>query len=318
MVRVCLRFLVLLGLFLVACVAVAIVFTSARGGVNKFASARESVNKFASGSARESVTKFSSGSARGGVNKFSSARESVTKFASARRGASGDLCVLGIFKNEAMGIREWVEHYKAQGVQRIFLLNDGSTDAWRTQIGDDPCVVVKDAPERHAQSIHYNSMLPAIREYTWCLVVDMDEFVYGRKRDERLLEFVLAQPANVGQVSLPWKLFGSSGHTTQPPSIRKGFLWRKKDFDSNVKSLVRTANVRRLNLHTHATSGRTITETERLALNHYAIQSKEFFEKVKMARGDANAPQSEHVRNWAYFARYDHKGVLDTELADMT
>ena len=35
-------------------------------------------------------------------------------------------------------------------------------------------------------------------------------------------------------------------------------------------------------------------------LNHYPIQSKQYFEQVKMRRGDVNSEISNNIRNWSY------------------
>ena len=51
-------------------------------------------------------------------------------------------------------------------------------------------------------------------------------------------------------------------------------------------------------------------------LNHYPIQSKKWFERVKMTRGDVGSPLLDNLRNWDYFARYDHKEANDTALAE--
>ena len=36
--------------------------------------------------------------------------------------------LMAIFKNESMGIREWINHYQWQGVDNILLINNDSTD----------------------------------------------------------------------------------------------------------------------------------------------------------------------------------------------
>ena len=53
-----------------------------------------------------------------------------------------------------------------------------------------------------------------------------------------------------------------------------------------------------------------------LQLNHYPIQSWEFFESVKMRRGAADVADSENARDRAYFEKYDFREVEDTALRD--
>ena len=38
------------------------------------------------------------------------------------------LSILAIFKNEAMNLKEWIEHYILNGVEHFYLINNGSTD----------------------------------------------------------------------------------------------------------------------------------------------------------------------------------------------
>ena len=52
-------------------------------------------------------------------------------------------------------------------------------------------------------------------------------------------------------------------------------------------------------------------------LNHYAIQSKEFFKKVKMTRGAADTIKHNHVRDLNYFKRYDFKDRQDVQLKEL-
>jgi hypothetical protein len=53
-------------------------------------------------------------------------------------------------------------------------------------------------------------------------------------------------------------------------------------------------------------------------LNHYAIQSLDWFKAVKMTRGAADSANYDKIRDLTYFKRYDAPAtVVDTELKDM-
>ena len=56
---------------------------------------------------------------------------------------------------------------------------------------------------------------------------------------------------------------------------------------------------------------------DEIALNHYAIMSKEYFKKVKMTRGDVATNQWNTIRDWNYFADYDNNEVEDNELVNL-
>jgi len=223
---------------------------------------------------------------------------------------------MAIFKNEAMNIREWVEHYKWQGVDKILLLDNNSTDNWRDIQGLDATVLP--APKNHAQVENYNTIgLPWLREHKVDIlaILDIDEFMFGTdgKNLGQHVREIFSEP--VSQISCKWTMFGSSGHVKHPKSIREAFTWRKKELDSNTKSIMRLRDIVSLDIHKSKVSGRSIECPPGIQLNHYAIQSKEFFEKVKMSRGAADVVVN--VRDWAYFDKYDHKEETDTQLRNL-
>jgi hypothetical protein len=123
-------------------------------------------------------------------------------------------------------------------------------------------------------------------------------------------------------VELNWKMFGSSGFDKQPKSIRHSFIKRKDAVATNTKQIVNISAVHYLQEHYHIFHETTkdseiIKNPEELALNHYPIMSREYFAKVKMTRGDVATNAWNNIRNWDYFAEYDHKEVEDTELAQL-
>jgi len=233
--------------------------------------------------------------------------------------------IMCIFKNEAMGIREWIEHYLWQGLDTILLLDNDSTDNWKESIkGLEDKVTVLPAPGKHKQNEHYNNIgMPWLKEQgvTILAILDMDEFMFvkdGRRLKDLVLD-IFGGESPPSKFTCRWTMFGSSGLEKQPESIRKSFIKRKKEIDVNIKSVFLLDKVvnNTVDLHTTNVSGNTIECPPGIQLNHYAIQSKEYFEKVKMARGDATSPISDNVRNWDYFKKYDFKDVDDTILRDL-
>jgi hypothetical protein len=59
-----------------------------------------------------------------------------------------------------------------------------------------------------------------------------------------------------------------------------------------------------------------LLKTHSLHLNHYRIQSWEFYKKVKMTRGDGAFKRFNNIRNRKYFQIHDYKDMKDTELRD--
>jgi hypothetical protein len=231
--------------------------------------------------------------------------------------------VLAIFKNESMSIREWVEHYKWQGVDEILMLDNDSNDGGADLVRGIPGVTIIDAKEQHVQKKNYDTF-----GYPWLkahhvdilAVLDIDEYMYGKggKNLKQHLVEIFTAPDRPSQVSCNWVMFGSSDHVKQPPSVRKGFTWKKKEPQINCKSAVWFKDLKNdtsLMAHTHEVTGKTIHNPPGLQLNHYIIQSKEYYETVKMTRGAPERP--DNVRDWKYFEGNDVKEVEDTELKDM-
>lgn len=205
----------------------------------------------------------------------------------------------------------------------MFVLDNASADSTvstiQATLGVAGRVTVVSKPEPHSQTNHYNSMIDQIRKFEWCLIVDADEFVYARHH-RGLKEYLATVAPNVTQVRLPWKMFGSSGFVNQPESVRRSFVWRAASLSDliNAKGIVRTKAIKQLCIHEHQMAfGRTVVEYDAVHLNHYPLMSREYFEKVKMGRGDVNEPLFDNVRNWTYFQAFDKREVHDAELADL-
>ena len=253
------------------------------------------------------------------------------------------IAVVSVFKNEAHILAEWIEHYRKEGVSCFFLTDNGSTDTYLPILQpyiDKGIVVLRIDPERHKQIEHLNAFLEKVKQFDWIIPVDLDEFVYARKDFRTIQQYLQSVDREIGTISIPWKMFGSNSHRTQPASVTQGFTRR---MDTTIakkiehKTLVRSSVLISFDIHFHKTKpcthvcmdGQTkgaigpfsiiseniLTESP-LHLNHYAIQSWDFFSTVKMTRGAVDTIQYEHVRNEQYFKRYDHNDVEDTELQE--
>lgn len=251
------------------------------------------------------------------------------------------LTVLAIAKNELGAFPEWLAHYRAQGVNRFVIVDNGSTDGSVPYLQSQSDVVVHKDPTRHAQVLLYNKHAFHADESAWVLVVDLDEFMFGTVGT---IANVLARlPPTVGAVTVPWTMFGSNGHIAQPAvGIRAGFTRRQaypEEVSIETKYVFRPEAVHSLLIHTLYKRPRFITadeqlqpreldpvdtpyapqsearlQTAALRLNHYAIQSWEFFQRVKMGRGSASTKEYDSVRTAEYFAERDHNDVEDTSI----
>jgi Glycosyl transferase family 2 len=237
------------------------------------------------------------------------------------------LGVLAIMKNEALNIDEWVEHYLWMGADRIWLIDNGSTDdtvakarAWEAR----GKVRLIELPKPHRQRIHYWKAYRAFgieKECDWLLIADLDEFWFCPNGDT--LPVALAEYPEVDVIYANWAVFGSGGLIAHPPSVRAGFTLRRPGLARHGKYICRTQALSAPEeLHLHQVKSpvplRTVTETQRFQLNHYPIQSLEFFRSVKMTRGDAGNAAKDTMRDMDYFHAQDAGCTeSDRRLADL-
>lgn len=233
------------------------------------------------------------------------------------------LALLCICKNESMVIDEFIRHYRWQGVEHIYLIDNGSSDNMKSVIDkyiDTGYVCYFYLPEQHKQVENYMIVYNEIRNQTkWLIVCDVDEYIYNRNPKQSILTFIQKTPDDVCEIQLRWKMFGSNGLDSQPSSIRTSFLQRKKDSENTIKCIVNTKLVNKLDVHSHNDnpSLKSIYQPDELELNHYAIMSKEYFTKVKMTRGDVANGDLNTFRDMSYFKKYDHNEVIDDELHNL-
>lgn len=232
--------------------------------------------------------------------------------------------VMAMFKNERMVIREWIEHYIWQGADMILLLNNNSTDDWKSKIhGYEDKVTVLDAPLNHAQNQQYNSIgIPWLKERKVDIlaILDLDEFMFGtdgKSLKQHVID-IFGKANRPSRIFCRWTMFGSSDLEMQPESVRKSFIWKAKTPSNlpNVKSISWFADIKAggASLHESDVTGRVEECPPTIQLNHYAIQSKQYFKEVKMTRGNATSPQSNSIRNWNYFEAYNSHDLEDTTL----
>jgi hypothetical protein len=224
--------------------------------------------------------------------------------------------IAAVFKNETHILREWLETHIREGIDHFYLIDNNSDD--------NPLEILHDYVEKgivtyifddtpHAQTELYNRyILPKQHESQWWFIIDLDEFVYSP----------------TGKVSEPWVNFGSSGHVQQPKSVVKNFRLRedletRKNWSINCKCVLKGGAVQYFGVHhstilpsfkyidsnrqsSHYTCALCVCDDYHencgIRLNHYCVQSWEWFEAIKMTRGDACS--SHNGRNQDLYLKY--------------
>ena len=203
-----------------------------------------------------------------------------------------------------------------------------------------------EATENCQQPKHLNSKLELIKSETkWIISCDLDEFLFS-KEDYKTIPDVInkfnSQYDNLGLIRIPWFIFNSNGHIEQPKYVIPSFTNRKDYSKNNVghpcKWVANTEFLKEYEVCWAKTSGHPILSNgehdknvfipkhrkimitnndndDLLQLNHYVLQSKNWFFEVKNTRGDVRYTEKEwgNFRDEKYFKKYDneHNGYTD-------
>lgn len=209
-----------------------------------------------------------------------------------------------------MNLKVWIDHYLWQGVDAIYLIDNGSTDDPLPILQpyiDSQKVFYFHMPEKHQQLKHYLDVIrneSLIEKTEWLIICDLDEFYYSHPN--RLID-TIGDFNEYDVVYSNWRMFGSDGLIEHPKDIRKSILYRDEELAPSTKYIFKPNKVSLDKMDIHHIEGdlHSTYENEKIRLNHYPIQSKEFYTKVKMTRGDIANQSWENIRDMKYFEDYD-------------
>ena len=238
-----------------------------------------------------------------------------------------NLSIMSIFKNETMNLKIWVEHYLWQGVTHFYLIDNGSTDNpldILQEYIDAGVVTYYYREEKHQQSLHYRFVFDAenIKEKTtWLCICDLDEFFFGTEKN---LIDTLKDFNNYDVIYTNSFFYGSDNLIDHPTDIRSAIIHRQEDMKNGIKyifkpSIINDSSEIWIHWLVHPGSLQKkiltteITDNKKIRLNHYHIQSLEYFKKIKMTRGDADVSQHDSMRDLNYFENYSKISTIKDE-----
>ena len=233
------------------------------------------------------------------------------------------LGILGIMKNESHLIDEWLDHCFFIGADRVFLIDNGSTDDTVAKVDRwlrGGRVELVSYPEQHQQQRHYWNAFThfGIRDRCeWLAVADIDEF-WLCKSDETLASYLDRQSGH-DALYVNWSMFGSSGLDAQPESVRESLVMKDPKLARQTKCIFRTfLPVRENDIEVHnicnARPWRVKLANRDLQLNHYATQSRDYRFNVKLKRGDVFFTEMNMPEMTARFARINAAATLTCTL----
>lgn len=236
------------------------------------------------------------------------------------------VAIAAIIKNEGAYIEEWLRFHVAVGVRHFYLYDDGSVDEsisivrrtlspenvtifpWHGRLTD-----VSVGKLINMQIVAFaHAILNFGSAYRWMAFNDVDEFLLPRHG--ATIEEALEGAQGFPNISLPWHMFGTSGHEKRPrgPMVMnyhlraRDPLSRRKNA-SNFKCIVDPCEVSEVSVHHFETRshgdltandvGKVTTRRGRkrpefysaryLQLNHYYSKSREEL-NAKLNRGSVS------------------------------
>lgn len=239
----------------------------------------------------------------------------------------GGIAIVAIMKNEASHIEDWLRFHSLAGVKAFFLYDDGSTD--RTvelakAFGGARVSILPWTLRTRFKSpdVSFDRQVLAYchaienfgSAFKWMAFIDIDEYLVPL-RDNSLIDAL--NGLNDGNISLPWTMFGPSGHES-PPALSSPYAYtfrarHRRGPLLNFKCIVDPCDVTEAHVHRFKTrsmgnvssndvgfradnklrSSHTFVSAECIQLNHYYTRSKhELYEKIE--KGDP--PDTDKLR----------------------
>ena len=152
------------------------------------------------------------------------------------------LAIVAIIKNEARYLREWAQFHQLAGVRHFYIYDngsgDGSSDVLRAALSADMLTIIpwqqkfhfgRFNAELHNQVLAYaHAVMNFGADYRWMSWIDIDEFLVPKQGGD--LNGALHDLHGQRMISLPWHMFGRSGHKTPPDGgVVPNYLWRNPD-----------------------------------------------------------------------------------------
>jgi len=249
--------------------------------------------------------------------------------------------VVSAMRNEGPYLLEWLAHHIAAGVSDFLIYSNDCEDGSDAMLGLlHAAGVVEHVPQPGGPKVQWRALKDAetreqCRAADWIAVMDCDEFINLRKPLDSIPQLV-SQLGEAEAITLPWRLFGSSGAVRASDAPTTGRFTRAAPQPcaypvaaSFFKTLFRRkSRFHRLGIHRprqrdpgrHGAalwvdgSGQPLPEsfalnearinlyglspaTDLVQLNHYSLRSAEEF-MVKRARGLPNRGRALDMAYW--------------------
>lgn len=223
------------------------------------------------------------------------------------------LTLVAIFRDEAPYLKEWIEFYRLQGVEHLYLYNHLSKDSYKEVLapyvkeGIVELHEVTHEPQTLKEwhnlqiSVYDETAKRVAQDAEWLIVVDTDEFLYPTQAHS--LKEALSNYHDVACLSVPWQIFGSSNvqRLERNHLLIEDLIMANPQEDTFVKSVVKPrcistftdphfpvlkqgyAQATEDKTYFHGAHAPKVTHGS-FKLNHYWARDWTFFEERKLSR----------------------------------
>jgi FkbM family methyltransferase len=238
-------------------------------------------------------------------------------------------CIMAIFKNETMNLRIWLDHYLWQGVEHFYLIDNGSTDNPLDILNeyiDKEIVTYYYRAEKYQQPQHYRYVFDNenLKNKTqWLSICDLDEFFFGTNK--KLINVLEDDFSNFDIIYTNSYFYGSDNLINHPKDIRTAIVHRQENLECGTKYIFKPSIITdssEIWIHWLVHSGtlqkkifnKETFDMKIIRLNHYNIQSLEYFQKVKMTRGDVSVVENENIRDMNVFKNSNNLSIIKDDI----
>jgi FkbM family methyltransferase len=149
----------------------------------------------------------------------------------------------------------------------------------------------------------------------------LDEFFFGT---EQKLFRAIKEFDNYDVIYTNSFFYGNDDLIDHPLDIRISILHREQDCENGIKYIFKPSAINSSSeiwLHWLVQPGtfqkkqmNEITQNNKIRLNHYRIQSLEYFTNVKMLRGDCDVQNHDNMRDMNYFETYKKAATIKDDV----
>lgn len=255
------------------------------------------------------------------------------------------LAICTIQRDRGPWIREWIEFHKIVGFDKFYIFLHNCTDKSSEIVLElskkydiTTFIVSNDVnrPQLAAYQYCYHHFGDL---HEWIAFIDGDEFLYSPT--EVSIKPILDQykQLELSAIGVYWLCFGSSNHVTEPHGlITENYRYRAPENfgnNSHIKSIVKGGQKSDFSVINNSHYFKTLKGTfdtmlrpinhgftgnlpcfEKLIINHYVTQSREYFDSFKKLCGGADTSQK-MIRSEDWWAAHDINIEFDYSLTHL-